>query len=672
MIRHYSLLRLVLLLSLGGLGLHWAMAPARGQTPSPAVQNVPTVIKTESNLVLIDVVATDKKGNYIQDLEKKDLHLYEDDAEQSITSFSREVDAQPSGPEHPRYMILFFDDSSMTSSFQLQARQTAGKFVDSSNSADRQTAVAVFGGRLKMVQNFTADGERLKRAISSLKGSSGGPGGGGPGGIVGGADNYFPSGLDSGFANLTAHSPLLALRDFANALRGVPGRKTLILFSGGISLKSELQGELTAAIDALNKSNVAVYPVDLRGVASSSTISTDPSEGGVVFGYFGGTLGPSGADSAVTREAILPTLAKGTGGFEILNTNDPLPDLQKVAKESSEYYNLAYTLPRQVHDGNYHKIKIKVDRPGVVARWRPGYFDFKDPDLLKGMPEGKMLEERVASQEPGKIPVSLSAPYFYIEPGVARVNLALSVPGSSIEFEKHNGAFHSDVNVLGIAYRPNGSVAARFSDKVKLNYEKQGVKDFAKGAFDYQNAFKIAPGSYTLKVVLSAGGQKFGKYETPLVVEPFTGNELSLGGPALGEKYVPASKFTTSMDAALVEKHTTLAFKDMVLVPSTSCRFAKGAQPVIYVEVYDPALKSHEGLRVGVEFKIIDRKNNQQVFASNTIQINEYVQPGNLLVPVGLSIPAQQLQAGDYRFEITGRDSAGNVSTARGADFSIQ
>ena len=67
-----------------------------------------------------------------------------------------------------------------------------------------------------------------------------------------------------------------------------------------------------------------------------------------------------------------------------------------------------------------------------------------------------------------------------------------------------------------------------------------------------------------------------------------------------------------------------------------------------------------------------DRKNGQQVFASNSILINEYIQPGNLLVPVGLSIPAQQLQAGDYRFEIKGRDSAGNVSAARTADFSIQ
>ena len=92
------------------------------------------------------------------------------------------------------------------------------------------------------------------------------------------------------------------------------------------------------------------------------------------------------------------------------------------------------------------------------------------------------------------------------------------------------------MNVLGIAYRPNGSVAARFSDTVKLDYQKKELKDFAKGSFDYQNTFNIAPGSYTLKLVLSAGGEKFGKYEAPLVVEPFTGDRFQPGRPGFGRK----------------------------------------------------------------------------------------------------------------------------------------
>jgi hypothetical protein len=381
---------------------------------------------------------------------------------------------------------------------------------------------------------------------------------------------------------------------------------------------------------------------------------------------------PSFPESVSTNQQVLYALAKGTGGFEIFNTNDFLQGLSKISDEMNQYYNLGYTTPNQAHDGTYHKISVKVDRPGVVLRYRTGYFDVKSPDLLKGKPEGKALEDRVASAQAGDIPVSLSAPYFYVEPGVARVNLALSIPASSIDFDKQKGAFHSDVNVLGIAYRANGSVAARFSDTVKLDYQKKEIEDFAKGSFDYQNSFNIAPGSYTLKLVLSAGGQKFGKYEAPLVVEPFSGTSFTLGGPALGERYAPVSQLTANMDAALLEERTPMVFKNLELVPSASNRFAKTDNPVFYVEVYDPALKEPNPPRTGILFSVVNRKTNKEVFSSNTILINDYAKPGNPLVPAGFKLPVNQLEPGDYRFEIKGRDSMGNVSTPRSVDFSVE
>ena len=137
---------------------------------------------------------------------------------------------------------------------------------------------------------------------------------------------------------------------------------------------------------------------------------------------------PNIPTDVATNQQVLYALAKGTGGFEIFNTNDFLQGLQKIAKEMNEYYNLGYTPPSQRHDGTYHKIKVEATRKGVTVRYRTGYFDIKDPDLLKGTPEGKALEDRVAGTQSGEIPVSLAAPYFYTEPGVARVNVVLSVP----------------------------------------------------------------------------------------------------------------------------------------------------------------------------------------------------------------------------------------------------
>ena len=183
MSRHHLLLTLGVLVTLAGLGVDSATAPAApagGQNPSPVV-NEPVVIKTESNLVLVDVIATDNKGNYINDLQKKDFHVYEDNVEQTLSAFSHESDIQPNAPDHHHYMVLFFDDSTMDGGLQAYARQQAMKFVEGTASPNRQMAVVDFNGSLRIAQNFTADGERLKQAVSAIKTSALNPYSGGEG-----------------------------------------------------------------------------------------------------------------------------------------------------------------------------------------------------------------------------------------------------------------------------------------------------------------------------------------------------------------------------------------------------------------------------------------------------------------------------------------------------------
>ena len=123
--------RIVALTAAGMLAL---AAGARAQEPAkPAVQGeqappVAPVIKTESRVVLVDTVVTDKKGNYIRDLTQENFKVFEDNKEQTITSFSFGSDPkiQPAGQKH--YIILFFDNSSMEMPDQMQARAAAAKF----------------------------------------------------------------------------------------------------------------------------------------------------------------------------------------------------------------------------------------------------------------------------------------------------------------------------------------------------------------------------------------------------------------------------------------------------------------------------------------------------------------------------------------------------------------
>jgi VWFA-related protein len=776
-----NFLRTLIFLSISsGFGVHAAAAAGAsgGGQNATDVATSPGVIKSQTNLVLVDVIATDKKGNYVSDLEMDDFRVFEDGKARSVTSFSQETNARPS-TQH--YMILFFDDSTMDAGDQLAARQQAAKFVEGTASLNRQIAVVDFGGTLQITQNFTSNGDLLKLAVSRAKYSAVHPNGQPVNVELAGLGAPSLGGLESDFGVSTL---LLSLRDIAKSLGDVQGRKTLILFSEGFPLTAERQSELTAAIDGLNKANVAVYPVDVRGVKTITAPGMDiSSPPGVHFGpgsesiplespfshlpgllaalddlYFpdpqhgtggggGGGQGPGGGgggsrgggggggggggsnpggggggkggsggggtkggspppgntrnsnnvygnypcvtsfggsmscgrsivpsipESVSTNQQVLYALARGTGGFEIFNTNDFLEGLQKVAKEMNEYYELGYAPDDQIKDDSYHAIKVEVKRRDIKLRYRTGYVAVKNPDMLKGTPEGEELEAKLGGHASGAIPVSVSTPYFYVKPGVARINLAMSVPGSEIEFGKRKGEFHSDINVLGIAYKMDGTVAARFSDTVKLDYEKKQVSDTEKVPFTYQNTFDIAPGFYTLKLALSAGGEKFASYDTPFYVQPFTGDKLSLAGPALGDKFVPVADLSAQMDAALLEDHTPLVFRGTELLPSATCQFAHGTEPAVYVEIYDPALKEKVLPKVGVVLKIFDRKGDKQVFSSPPMLVNDDVVAGNPLVPVGFNLPISQLPAGNYRVEITALDSAGGASTVRAADFTLE
>src|SRR5580692_9142665 len=155
------------------LGAQVLRAQAQPQEPAKpdaaAGQAVATnqTIKTESRIVLVDAVVTDKRGHYVTDLGQGDFKVFEDNKEQMISSFSSEANptAQAAGQKH--YMILFFDNSSMETGDRIQAQNAAEKFIESDGGPDRAMAVVNFGGTLIIQQNFTADSKLLTAAVMS-------------------------------------------------------------------------------------------------------------------------------------------------------------------------------------------------------------------------------------------------------------------------------------------------------------------------------------------------------------------------------------------------------------------------------------------------------------------------------------------------------------------------
>src|SRR5580700_9167417 len=262
--------------------------------------------------------------------------------------------------------------------------------------------------------------------------------------------------------------------------------------------------------------------------------------------------------SASDNQQVLYQLADGTGGFVILNTNDLLGGLQRIAKDQNQYYLLGYK-PAVSVEGSCHTLKVKVERGGTNVRARSGYCNVRPADLLAGNPIEKDLETRASGEMQGNVTAMMQAPFFYTSPNTAQVHLAVEIPSTALKFEKVKGKQHAAVNILGIAYKADASIAARFSDTVNVDFDdKKEVEEFQKVPFRYENQFGIASGEYKLKVVFSSGNESFGKLEAPLSIDPYHGQEFSISGLALSNNIRRAADVSLDMDSELLEDRTPL------------------------------------------------------------------------------------------------------------------
>jgi hypothetical protein len=772
-------------ISLSGL-LH-AQQNQPGPNPAPAADNG-LLIRTESNMVLVDTVVTDKKGEYVTDLKAKDFRVSEDGKDMAIKSFSFEADPASGAPERTHYLVLMFDNASMNTGDQTQAREAAAKFIDSNSGPNRMMAVVNYGGTMKIDQNFTSDPVRLKAMVSGVQFPS--------------VSSNSSSGKQTVTTDFAARDMLQSLRSVAKSLGSTPGRKILVLFTAGFLLTTEQQTEATATIAECNRNNVAIYPVDVRGLStagtaapraflmpalprppsigvpsdvatyqpifreaafvppvlfappflfepqsrgggassssSSSSSSAAPSRssspspststttptnnsnpggrgttntpnnnnanmnGAGVGGCAGTRSGSSGGltnggtssgigsqpgtgqcpnalipklpASATTNQQIMFMLASGTGGFVIYNSNDLIGGLEKIGKEQNQYYILGYT-PPESNEGSCHVLKVKVDRSGTEVRARTGYCSAKPMDVLSGSPVVKGLEAKMAEASPGKVAAGMRLPYFYTSSNIARVNLAMEIATDGLKFEKKKGnILHSEVNFLGIAYTPQGTVAARFSDTLKLDFTSKEDADEAKSKpLHYENQFDIASGKYTMKVVYSEGGDSFGKQEMPLEISPYASDALAISGLALSKTFHRASELGAVLDVAMLEDKTPLIADGVQIVPTGNAAFGKSDLALFYLEVYEPLLVSEtkNPANLGIRMRVLDRKTGEQKSDTGLLTLDPAPPAGNQVVHLGGKMPVAGLAPGAYKLEVSVADATDKTAQTA-ADFDIQ
>jgi hypothetical protein len=366
---------------------------------------------------------------------------------------------------------------------------------------------------------------------------------------------------------------------------------------------------------------------------------------------------------------VMQMLADGTGGFAIYNTNDLLGGLQKIMAETSQFYVLGY-VPRETAEGSCHAIKVKMNKGGMEVRSRSGYCNVRPTNPLEGKPVEKTMEAQASGSAEGTIHASMQAPYFYSAPNVARVNLSMEIPGNALVFNKDKGKYHANVNILGIAYKPDGSVGAKFSDTLNMEMEKDEWKEFTKAPYRYQNQFDAAPGNYKLAVVLSSGGEGFAKMETPLQIDAYDGNKFTLGGVVLSSSLQKVDEIPTEVDATLLEDRKPLIIKGMQITPAAAYQFKKTDWITLYSEVYEPLLKTDPTTRVASGYRIFD-KTNKEVLFTGVIPLDSFVEKGNPVVPFALRVDTKDLQPGTYRLVLLAVDGKNNQAPQRPVEFTV-
>jgi VWFA-related protein len=185
-------------------------------------------------------------------------------------------------------------------------------------------------------------------------------------------------------ADLDGQWSLAGLRAVVSAFAALPGRKSILYFTENLPIPDRLKSKFDALIGEANRANITVYPVDAVGLRVHSK-EAEVGRNVAVAGLKG--LGDEQRErGAWTKDlekqeemlssrptAVLGRLAKDTGGFLLENTNDLGAGVARMQQERTTYYLLAYQPTNTKLDGKFRKISVKVKRPKVTVRARPGY-----------------------------------------------------------------------------------------------------------------------------------------------------------------------------------------------------------------------------------------------------------------------------------------------------------
>ncbi|MFB3921450.1 MAG: VWA domain-containing protein [Terriglobia bacterium] len=617
-------LLLVLLPPVGGVGAQQNAETQKSAGPSPGNY----VLRSQTNVVLVDVRVRDKSGKPVADLTQDNFRVLEDGVPQTITSFSLEdvqklaqaeassgpppvVDLAKLPPNVPpetvlrdrRLTVLFFDVSSMQPDDLIRALKSAQEFVEKKLTPADLVAVVTYTSSLRVLRDFTNDRDALSKAIKSIlvgeessnlaaaaaTGEAGGTNAAGEEIVAQDVSAAFTPD-ETEFNIFNTDQKLAAVESLSRMLRALPGRKSVIHFSSGVERTgTDNQAQLRATIDAANQSNVSLYTMDARGLAAlppGGDASTASPSGTAIYT---GAAHSSQLSSLHGSRETLASLSQDTGGRTFYDLNDLGEAFQQIQAENSSYYLLGYSPRNARSDGKFRRIRVEVDRPGVKVEARPGYFAPKDFRQFTREDKELQLEQALALDQAFlDLPFVVDTAYFRAPEKNYNVVLAAKIPGAAVSFLEKSARHETEFDFVWRVLDAKDKPAGYLRDTLPVKIGEETFKEVTRGNFLYEGSMVLPPGDYRLKVVVRENQTgKMGTFEQPLILPPITESGLTLSSVVLSNELKERVNQVNNVRRRVPPRNDTpLQVGTKTLLPSVTRVFRTSQSLYVLLESY--------------------------------------------------------------------------------------
>jgi VWFA-related protein len=495
--------------------------PQKESAPYPGQEDV---VKLGVTLVQVDAVVMDKAGRYVTDLTADDFEIYEDGRRQKITNFSY-VAAQPKRPggaagarsvpldknalpvpparlrpeQIRRTMALVVDDLELSAESVHFVRQSLKKFVDEQMQPEDIVAIIRTGGGRGFLQQFTSDKRQLYAAIERVRWNPSGRGGLSAVSPIIADDPATAGSSDHGNANRSDEradarsntdvnqlrnevfsvGTIATLNAISRGIKDFPGRKSVILFSDGMTIFSRSGDDnvrileaLRRLVDQANRASVVFYTIDSRGLQTLLPSAADDLKGRTQHSFEEPMR--KGRENYYYSQEGLIYLAKQTGGLSFLNSNDLSKGIARVLDDQQGYYLIGYTPEESTFKAingrrAYHNLSMKVRRAGLMVRYRTGFYGVPDTETpaLAATPVQQLHNAIASPFSASGIPLQLTSMFGYEDGQGLFMNSMLHIDISKLTFsDAANDTKLATIDVGAVTFKDTGAVI----DQVWKNY----------------------------------------------------------------------------------------------------------------------------------------------------------------------------------------------------------